>query len=249
MRSVSRYLITASMFVMALIVTSSQTMGQISKGTQPRIEVSSDYFYFGYMPMNAIVQHVYWVRNTGSDTLRIITVKPGCGCTTAPISKDAIAPGDSAHLKVIFDSKNMTGKMVKDIDIFSNDPNKQSLAVKFFAVVNREHDFVRAEPNVLRFSKFGAKDGKMVKTFDILNKFDTEIEVNLIELPAANFKIDKKSIKIRPGNRAQFTIEQLQSVADEADVLTSVTFEFVGNETDRITIPLVAHLQREGTPK
>jgi len=229
---------------MSLTIASSSIFAQVSKSPQPRIEVSSDYFYFGYMPINAIVQHVYWVRNTGNDTLRIVTVKPGCGCTTAPISKDAIAPGDSANLKVIFDSKNMTGKMVKDIDIFSNDPNKQSIAVKFFAVVNREHDFVRAEPNVLRFSKFGSKDGKMIKTFEVLNNFSTDIEVNLIELPAANFKIDKKNVKVRPGEKAQFTIEQLQSVTDEADVLTSVTFEFVGDETDRITIPLVAHLQQ-----
>lgn len=244
MRFLNNTLTAAGLVMSLLFIPFLQVSAQVSKGPQPRIEVSSDYFYFGYMPMNAIVQHVYWVRNTGNDTLRIVTVKPGCGCTTAPISKDAIAPGDSANLKVIFDSKNMTGKMVKDIDIFSNDPNKQSIAVKFFAVVNREHDFVRAEPNVLRFSKFGAKDGKMIKTFEVLNKFQTEIEVSLIELPAANFKIDKKSVKVRPGDKAQFTIEQLQSVTDEADVLTSVTFEFVGDETDRITIPMVAHLQK-----
>ncbi|MBK7091009.1 MAG: DUF1573 domain-containing protein [bacterium] len=244
MRFLNNLSIAASTILMSLTIASSSIFAQVSKGPQPRIEVSSDYFYFGYMPINAIVQHVYWVRNTGNDTLRIVTVKPGCGCTTAPISKDAIAPGDSANLKVIFDSKNMTGKMVKDIDIFSNDPNKQSIAVKFFAVVNREHDFVRAEPNVLRFSKFGSKDGKMIKTFEVLNNFSTDIEVSLIELPAANFKIDKKNVKVRPGEKAQFTIEQLQSVTDEADVLTSVTFEFVGDETDRITIPLVAHLQQ-----
>ena len=244
MRFLNNLSIAASTILMSLTIASSSIFAQVSKSPQPRIEVSSDYFYFGYMPINAIVQHVYWVRNTGNDTLRIVTVKPGCGCTTAPISKDAIAPGDSANLKVIFDSKNMTGKMVKDIDIFSNDPNKQSIAVKFFAVVNREHDFVRAEPNVLRFSKFGSKDGKMIKTFEVLNNFSTDIEVNLIELPAANFKIDKKNVKVRPGEKAQFTIEQLQSVTDEADVLTSVTFEFVGDETDRITIPLVAHLQQ-----
>ena len=244
MRFLNNLSIAASTILMSLTIASSSIFAQVSKSPQPRIEVSSDYFYFGYMPINAIVQHVYWVRNTGNDTLRIVTVKPGCGCTTAPISKDAIAPGDSANLKVIFDSKNMTGKMVKDIDIFSNDPNKQSIAVKFFAVVNREHDFVRAEPNVLRFSKFGSKDGKMIKTFEVLNNFSTDIEVSLIELRAANFKIDKKNVKVRPGEKAQFTIEQLQSVTDEADVLTSVTFEFVGDETDRITIPLVAHLQQ-----
>ena len=230
--------------LMLLLTLAAIALGQMPKGLQPRIEVSSDYFYFGYMPMNAVVQHTYWIRNTGGDTLRIVSVKPGCGCTTAPLSNDAIAPGDSAKLKVVFDSKNMIGKMVKDIAIFSNDPNKPSTAVKFFAVVNREHDKVRAEPNVLRFSKFGSKDGRMVKTVDIANSFDSDIDISLIDFPAANFKIDKRTAKVRPGEKASFTIEQLQSVSDEADVLTSVTFEFAGNETDRITVPLVAHLQR-----
>ena len=139
------------LLTMALALPATAAVSaQVSKGQQPRIEVSSDYFYFGYMPTNAIVQHLYWIRNTGSDTLRIVSVKPGCGCTTAPLSKDAIAPGDSAQLKVVFDSKNMVGKMVKDIDIFSNDPNKPSTVVKFFAVVNSEHDKVSAEPNVFR---------------------------------------------------------------------------------------------------
>lgn len=233
------------LLTMTLILTATTTvLAQVSKGRQPRIEVSSDYFYFGYMPTNAIVQHLYWIRNTGNDTLRIVSVKPGCGCTTAPLSKDEIAPGDSAQLKVVFDSKNMIGKMVKDIDIFSNDPNKSSTVVKFFAVVNREHDKVRAEPNVLRFSKFGSKDGKLVKSVEIVNNYDTEIDITLIELPAGNFKIDKKTAKVRPGAKATFTIEQLTSVTDEADVMTSATFEFAGNETDRMTVPLVAHLQR-----
>lgn len=226
------------------LIATAEVPAQVPKGPQPRIEVSSDYFYFGYMPTNAIVQHLYWIRNTGADTLRIVSVKPGCGCTTAPLSKDAIAPGDSAQLKVVFDSKNMIGKMVKDIDIFSNDPNKPSMVVKFFAVVNREHDKVRAEPNVLRFSKFGSKDGKLVKSVEIVNNYDTDISISLIELPAGNFKIDKTTATVRPGAKATFTIEQLASVTDEADVLTSATFEFAGNETDRITIPLVAHLQR-----
>lgn len=225
-------------------VAASIAPAQVAKGIQPHIEVSSDYFYFGYMPINAIVQHIYWVRNTGNDTLRIIAVKPGCGCTTAPLSKDAIAPGDSAELKVVFDSKNMLGGMVKNIDIFSNDPGQQSMSIKFFAQVNREHEFVRAEPNVLRFSKFGTKDGKLIKTVDIANKFDSDIEISLIELPSSKFKIDKKSAKVRPGETATFTIEQLQAVVDENDVLASVTFEFAGKETDRITVPLVAYLQR-----
>ncbi|MGB5106743.1 MAG: DUF1573 domain-containing protein, partial [Candidatus Zixiibacteriota bacterium] len=136
-----------ALLFLALLTAASTVFAQPAKGPQPRIEIDHDYYYFGYMPFNAIVQHKYWIRNKGADTLQIIKVKPGCGCTAAPISKEHVAPGDSAELKVIFDSKNMIGKMVKEVEIFSNDPNRQAISVKFFALVNQEHQFIRAEPN------------------------------------------------------------------------------------------------------
>lgn len=242
LRKLANVIVPAALLLVALVATNNLQAGETGRG-KPRIEVASDYYYFGYMPIGAIVHHDYWIRNKGIDTLQIISVKPGCGCTAAPLSKDIIAPGDSAQLKIIFDSKNMTGKMVKDVQIYSNDPNNPAITVKFFAVVNREHDFVRATPNVLRFAKFGSKDGRLTKSFDIVNNYDSEVSLKLIELPSANFKIDKTSAKIGPGGTATFTLEQLQPATNEDDVLTSVTFEFAGKETDRITIPLTAYLQ------
>jgi hypothetical protein len=242
LRKFVKTLWSGALIIAALAATSALEAGE-SGLAKPRIEVASDYYYFGYMPINAIVHHDYWIRNKGTDTLQIISVKPGCGCTAAPLSKDVIAPGDSSQLKIIFDSKNMTGKMVKDVQIYSNDPNNPAITVKFFAVVNREHDFVRALPNVLRFAKFGSKDGKLTKSFDIVNNYDSEVSLKLIELPSTNFKIDKTTAKIGPGGKATFTLEQIEAVKGEDDVLTSVTFEFVGKETDRITIPLTAYLQ------
>jgi len=34
-------------------------------------------FDFGRMPPNSAVSHVYWVKNVGTDTLRILNVRPG----------------------------------------------------------------------------------------------------------------------------------------------------------------------------
>lgn len=32
---------------------------------------------FGHVPQNSILTHDYWIKNIGTDTLRIIKVKPG----------------------------------------------------------------------------------------------------------------------------------------------------------------------------
>lgn len=237
--------LTTRVFALLLILGAAAAgTGQSNRVPAPRIDIPNDYFYFGYMPINAIVQHVYWIRNAGVDTLQIFKVKPSCGCTNAPLTKDRIAPGDSSLLKVTFDSKNMIGKMVKEVEIYSNDPQKPTAVIKFFAMVNREHEQVRANPNTLRFSKFGSKDGRMVRPLEISNGTSQTIEVKIVEFPAEFFKIDRNTVSIRPGQKGIFTVEQVKSAVEEVDVMSSLTVEFVGSETDRLTVPLVAHLQR-----
>lgn len=58
--------------------------------------------------------------NKGDDTLKIERVKPMCGCTTAPLSKKLIAPGDSAILKVTLNVEHYEGEVIKKISFTSN---------------------------------------------------------------------------------------------------------------------------------
>jgi len=43
----------------------------------PKIKIDQPYFNFGHVPQNSTVSHDYWIRNVGTDTLRITKVKPG----------------------------------------------------------------------------------------------------------------------------------------------------------------------------
>lgn len=53
------------------------------EGTQPKaagkpvVEVLETSFDFGYVAQNCKISHVFWMRNTGGDTLFIRDVKPG----------------------------------------------------------------------------------------------------------------------------------------------------------------------------
>jgi hypothetical protein len=61
--------------------------------------------------------------NKGNDTLKILEVKPGCGCTTAPLDKNIIPPNSYGTLKVTLSIKNYTGKVNKNIKIKTNMKN------------------------------------------------------------------------------------------------------------------------------
>jgi len=62
------------------------------------------------------------IKNVGTDSLFVTKVKPGCGCTTAPLDKERLAPGEEATMSVELKVSGNPGPISKSITISSNDP-------------------------------------------------------------------------------------------------------------------------------
>lgn len=43
----------------------------------PKVHFSETTWNFGKIPLNSGVSHVYWIKNVGTDTLKIFNVRPG----------------------------------------------------------------------------------------------------------------------------------------------------------------------------
>lgn len=43
----------------------------------PRLTIDESSFDFGFAPQHSKVSHVFWLKSTGDDTLKILNVKPG----------------------------------------------------------------------------------------------------------------------------------------------------------------------------
>jgi len=97
--------------------------------SQPKLEIEGgDTYDWGKInpkgqPLTAQIRFF----NRGTDTLKITEVKPGCGCTTAPLDKNNIEPGGYATLSVTL-KVSSDGPVSKSITIRSND---QSMPVKY----------------------------------------------------------------------------------------------------------------------
>jgi hypothetical protein len=241
-RSIPLLLIFASLLFSFVTFISSATGNQ---GLRPKIRFSEDYWYFGYLATDAVVHHDFWIHNIGGDTLKISKVTPGCGCTTAPLSKNAIAAGDSARLSVVFDTKNMLGKMIKEVSIKSNDPDKPDAQITFMGALNSEHPKVKIKPNAVRFFPSAANNNRMQKTVLVSNNFDTDIDLKALDYPRSLIKITPVSARVKAHSSVNFEVEQTMIATAEEDVVGSITFEFAGPETERITIPLVSYYKRK----
>ncbi len=92
--------------------------------SQPKLEiVGGDSYDWGTVkptqdPLSAKIK----IRNAGTELLKITEVKPGCGCTTAPLDKNELKPGEEATLDVKLRIAGYSGNVVKSIRIASNDP-------------------------------------------------------------------------------------------------------------------------------
>lgn len=91
---------------------------------QPKIEiVGGDTYDWGTVkrtddPLRAKIK----IKNAGTEVLKITEVKPGCGCTTAPLDKNELKPGEEATLDVTLRITGYQGSVTKSVRIASNDP-------------------------------------------------------------------------------------------------------------------------------
>jgi hypothetical protein len=65
------------------------------------------------------------IFNDGDDTLKILYVKPGCGCTAAPLDKYNIEPNGFATMDVSLMVPKSPGVHTKSIYFKTNDPTKE----------------------------------------------------------------------------------------------------------------------------
>lgn len=234
--------LAVAILLVALLVPSEATG---ATGGTAKLRLSEDYWYFGVLQTAVVVSHDFWIHSVGNDTLRISKVTPGCGCTTAPLSKERIAPGDSARLSVVFDTKNMLGKMVKEVSILSNDAEKPTTVLRFMGVLNSVHPKVKIRPNIIRFFPSAANNNRMQKTLVLTNSFDVAIDLKIVDYPRALVKVSPISTRVKAGESVNIEVEQLIPATTEADALSSLTFEFSGPENERITIPLVNYFKKK----
>jgi len=93
----------------------------------PQIKVDNMVFNGGTVSENSTVKAVFTLTNTGTQPLRITSVRPGCGCTV--VSYDSvIAPGKSGTIKPAVDLKGFRpGHMSRGVTVNSNAANSPTL--------------------------------------------------------------------------------------------------------------------------
>lgn len=96
--------------------------------TAPSLHLGSKEMDLGSIPLDSVKYGEVWVHNRGAEPLVITQVFTDCSCTATEYAKDPIEPGDSAVLRVRFNSRGRgPGSFRKVVRIRSNARNRTEL--------------------------------------------------------------------------------------------------------------------------
>ena len=76
------------------------------------------------------VSHKFSFTNNGKESIRILTVKPSCGCTTPNWSKDEIKPGKKGFIIAEYNPKGRPGVFRKSLSVITSDNRRSLIFIK-----------------------------------------------------------------------------------------------------------------------
>ena len=195
-------------------------------------------FDFGVVPQNATLAHQVWLHAGPDDTLRLIDIKTGCGCLTAPWEETRIAPKDSLLLVFYWQTRGSEGQQAVSAYLFA-EPEPYPLEARLLGKAVTQPDpeaSLQLKPRRVDF-----RDGSGSKTDEMVtltNKSANELTLTLAEVgPGIEVEMPES---IGAGGSVELRIRRTD--ADSGSRLeTSFTVEAAGNPgpKQRVSIPVV----------
>lgn len=216
-----------------------QTPVAPEKRSNARLVVPEVDFRFGYAPQNAKIAHNYWLRNEGPDSLRLIDVRPGCGCTKAPLKTRILGPGDSTDVELVFSTGKYSSRTAKSATVLA-DGNSTVPNLTFSAHPTPKLDSLKpfvVNPPLVNLDSL--KDAGMAGSVEIRvrNTSDEPINLKLVSAPDKWFTIDVPGGSIAPGADQAIQVRIDGDIA--AEILNkSFTIEASDTALTRFSIPI-----------
>ena len=119
--------IYAVLTMFLLLGTAAFAQPKVNQG--PQIEFEKSIHDYGDIPYDGDGVCTFVFTNTGNAPLIITDAKKSCGCTVPSWPKEPIAPGQSAEIKVKYDTKR-SGMINKSVSVISNAVNEPTSVLR-----------------------------------------------------------------------------------------------------------------------
>jgi hypothetical protein len=143
------------------------------------------------------VDAVFKYENKGDAPVHIKSVRPSCGCTTAALAKNDVAPGEKGEITATFNIGDRTGVQTKTVTVETDDPKTPQMVLTFKATIAQ---LLELQPT---FVFWQANEAPQPKT--IMVKTAKGVTVKKIDVVSSSADF---TAKVEPGqNAGEFKIE------------------------------------------
>lgn len=120
-----------SFYVSAIIQENFGEMTEEDFAKAPAVAFDTQQHNFGTIQQGDVVTHEFKFRNEGQEELVVRMVKASCGCTAGEPTKEVLAPGEEASIKVTFNSTGKRGPQNLTVTMVVNDPHPGRNVIRF----------------------------------------------------------------------------------------------------------------------
>jgi hypothetical protein len=200
---------------------------------QPKLQVVGGNTYdWGKVTPKVLTTKIQ-IQNVGNKTLFISKVKPSCGCTTAPMDRRTLEPGEIGTMNVNLSLDiSYTGKVVKKIDISSNDPVTPDTVIYLQCMVVTP---IEVTPHAYLSFKDMQVGYESSSTVTIKNVSDTIITLSNFEKSPDFMSINiANQVVLKPGESFELTAKMRPSNADK--IYLNIKFNTTHPDLKQFTI-------------
>jgi hypothetical protein len=150
-------------FVISTLLVAVHSL--IAAAGTPKLSVEKMTIDLGAVTGGSIKNESIVIKNTGTDTLKIKSIRASCGCTTVKPSKNFLLPGQSDKIAFSLNTNGITGQAKKFVYIETNDPTSAITTVTLMADV--QYDLMlTSHIGIINMGNFTVgKSSKSVLTF------------------------------------------------------------------------------------
>ncbi|MGH8015301.1 MAG: DUF1573 domain-containing protein, partial [Candidatus Zixiibacteriota bacterium] len=203
----------------------------------PMVHIPEATFSFGKVPQHVKISKTYWVKSVGDDTLKILTIVPGCGCTQIPMKDSVLGPGDSSSFEVQFSTQSYRGFITKKPYITTN-AGPDNVYLEFNAEVVVDSNLfvpIRMNPYKIDVSQFTVEPRRKAAGW-IVNVSDKDLEAVLDDDKGRKFEtVFPKVIKAHDSAQVTVTVKE-DALTEEFE--QSFTFHVNDEVGSRFTLPV-----------
>lgn len=159
-------------------------------GTGPQIVFDTPTYDFGKVMAGEPIRHDFWFTNRGNATLEVVSVRPGCGCTTAGDWDRRVEPGKTGKIPISLRTEKMNAPVQKTVTVTTNVPGQADVVLWLKGTIWAPVD---VQPPYVNMGSIidGKAKSQVVK---VTNRLDEKIDLKNVKSSNPVFRVEVKPV-------------------------------------------------------